>query len=249
MTELPLFQGLPLPELDSFVIGGHDIRTTSFAESAEEFRRDSGVFAAEWISACRPELAAASERVRPGTLYGAGRTISDLGTWAVPQSSETARQAAERIAADLAAFVESEAVDHLIVLNVASTEPPFEPGQAHERWGTLLFEGIAGIGAAVATWFWPHITVLVLIWVIAAWALVTGIFEIVAAIRLRKHITGEWLLALAGIVSVIFGVILIGEPAAGVLAIAVTVSVYALLFGIVMIALGLRLRSWTHRTA
>src|SRR6516162_3933757 len=68
--------------------------------------------------------------------------------------------------------------------------------QAHERWGTLLFEGIAGIGAAVATWFWPHITVLVLIWVIAAWALVTGIFEIVAAIRLRKHITGEWLLAL-----------------------------------------------------
>jgi myo-inositol-1-phosphate synthase len=137
VTELPLFQGLPLPELDSFVIGGHDIRTTSFAESAEEFRRDSGVFAAEWISACRPELAAASERVRPGTLYGAGRTISDLGTWAVPQSSETARQAAERIAADLAAFVESEAVDHLIVLNVASTEPPFEPGQAHERWGTL----------------------------------------------------------------------------------------------------------------
>jgi myo-inositol-1-phosphate synthase len=137
VTELPVFQDLPLPELGSFVVGGHDIRATSYVDSAEEFRRNSGVFAAEWMTACRDDLTAASERVRPGTLYGADRTISGLGNWAVPQSSETARQAVDRIGADLAAFVESESIDHLIVLNIASTEPPFVPGEDHERWSAL----------------------------------------------------------------------------------------------------------------
>jgi uncharacterized membrane protein HdeD (DUF308 family) len=121
--------------------------------------------------------------------------------------------------------------------------------RSHERWGALLLEGIAGIGAAIVTWAWPHITALVLVWVIAAWAIMTGIFEIVAAIRLRKHIQGEWLLALAGVVSIVFGVVVIGEPLAGALVVALTVGAYACVFGMVMIALGLRLRSWSRRTA
>jgi len=137
VTELPLFQGLPLPDLGSFVIGGHDIRATSFAESAEEFRRNSGVYAADWISACREELAHATARVRPGTLFGAGRAISELGNWAPSKSPQTARQAVDRVAADMAGFVESESIDHLIVLNIASTEPPFVTGETHLRWGTL----------------------------------------------------------------------------------------------------------------
>jgi uncharacterized membrane protein HdeD (DUF308 family) len=58
--------------------------------------------------------------------------------------------------------------------------------RAHERWSALLFEGILGIAAAGITWLWPHITVLVLVWVIAAWAIVTGIFEIVAAAPTTK---------------------------------------------------------------
>lgn len=119
--------------------------------------------------------------------------------------------------------------------------------RAHERWGALLFEGIAGIGAAIVTWAWPHITVLVLSLLIAAWAIVTGMFEIVAAVKLRKHIEGEWLLGLAGVVSVVFGVIVIIEPLTGALFVALTVGAYALIFGIVMIALGLRLRSWKTR--
>jgi len=137
VTELPLFQGLPLPDLGSFVIGGHDIRATSFAESAEEFRRNSGVYAADWITACRDELARATARVRPGTLFGAGRAIADLGNWALSKSPQSTRQAVDRVAADMAAFVESESIDHLIVLNIASTEPPFVPGEAHLRWATL----------------------------------------------------------------------------------------------------------------
>ncbi len=137
VSELPIFDGLPLPEPGDFVIGGHDIRQTSFAESAEEFRRNSGVFEAAWITACHDELAAATARVRPGTHLGAGNAIARLGHWGDAKPPRTARQATDRIAADLAAFVKAEAVDHMIVLNVASTEPPFALGATHERWDDL----------------------------------------------------------------------------------------------------------------
>jgi myo-inositol-1-phosphate synthase len=137
VTELPRFRGLPFPEPGDFVIGGHDIRASSFLDAAEEFRRSSGVFEADWITACRDELAAATVRVRPGTHFGAGRAITELGDWDGPRRPRTAREAVDRIAADLAEFVASESVDHLVVLNVASTEPPFVPGAVHERWATL----------------------------------------------------------------------------------------------------------------
>jgi myo-inositol-1-phosphate synthase len=137
VTELPLFEGLSLPEPGEFVIGGHDIRQTSFAASAEEFRRASGVYEPGWLSACRDELEAATARVRPGTLFGAGRTIAKLGRWTGGKSVHTARQAVDLIAADLAAFAASEAIDHLIVLNIASTEPPFAVSEVHEHWDTL----------------------------------------------------------------------------------------------------------------
>ena len=85
VTELPLFAGLPLPDPGDFVVGGHDIRATSFAESAEEFRRTSGVFEADWLSACKDELAAATARVRPGSHFGAGKAIAKLADWGTPQ--------------------------------------------------------------------------------------------------------------------------------------------------------------------
>jgi len=137
VTENPLFQGLPLAEPGDFIIGGHDIRETSFAESAEEFRRNSGVFQAEWIATCRDELAAASGRVRPGTHFGAGRKIAGLGHWGEAKSPQTARQVVDRIAIDMARFVGAESIDHMIVLNVASTEPPFSLKETHQRWDTL----------------------------------------------------------------------------------------------------------------
>lgn len=115
---------------------------------------------------------------------------------------------------------------------------------ANDRWAALLVEGIVGILAAIAAIVWPGLTALTLVYVIAAWALVTGIAEIAAAIRLRHEIHGEWLLALAGVASILFGVLLAAMPAAGALAIAIWVGAYALIFGIVVLALGFRLRSW-----
>jgi uncharacterized membrane protein HdeD (DUF308 family) len=124
--------------------------------------------------------------------------------------------------------------------------------RSHERWGALVFEGIAGVVAAVITVFWPAITALALVYIIAAWALVTGCMEIVAAVRLRQYISGEWLLALGGVASIIFGIVAIVVPLVGALAIALIIGIYALVFGAILIGLGFRLRSWTrtpHRGA
>jgi myo-inositol-1-phosphate synthase len=137
VTALPMFEGLDLPAPADFVVGGHDIRQGSFEESAEEFRRNSGVFEADLIATCRDDLAAASARVRPGTKLGSGPAISKLGTWGDAQPARSAREAVDRIAADLAAFVEAEGVEHLVVMNVASTEPPFALGDVHRRWDAL----------------------------------------------------------------------------------------------------------------
>jgi uncharacterized membrane protein HdeD (DUF308 family) len=120
--------------------------------------------------------------------------------------------------------------------------------EAGDRWGALLFEGIVAILAALLTVLWPAITALALVLVIAAWAIVTGIAEIAAAIRLRRHIQGEWILALAGVASVIFGVLLAAMPLAGALVIALWIGAYMLITGVMLVALGLRLRNWSHGT-
>ena len=81
---------------------------------------------------------------------------------------------------------------------------------------------------------------------IAAWALVTGAFEIAAAIRLRKVITNDWLLVLSGIASVALGVLLVLSPAAGALALVLWIGAYAFVSGVLLVALGVRLRSWAR---
>jgi uncharacterized membrane protein HdeD (DUF308 family) len=80
--------------------------------------------------------------------------------------------------------------------------------------------------------------------IVAAWAITIGVSMIVAAIRLRKEITGEWRLILSGLMSVILGVILVAAPAAGALAMVLWIGGYAIASGILQIALGFRLRSW-----
>src|SRR3954471_14806482 len=111
-----------------------------------------------------------------------------------------------------------------------------------DRWGLLLLEGLVGVAAGIVTWLWPGITALALLYVIAAWALVTGAFEIAAAIRLRKIISGEWLLALSGIFSIALGVLLIMAPGPGALAVVIWIGAYAFVFGALLFALGLRLK-------
>jgi len=87
--------------------------------------------------------------------------------------------------------------------------------EGYGSWWALLLEGVFGVAAGILAFFWPGITALVLLYLIAAWAVVTGVFEIIAAVRLRELITGEWMLALGGVVSVLFGVLLAAWPGAG----------------------------------
>jgi uncharacterized membrane protein HdeD (DUF308 family) len=111
-----------------------------------------------------------------------------------------------------------------------------------DRWWVLLLEGLVGIGAGLVTLFLPGITAIVLLYIIAGWAVATGILELVAAVRLRKEIEHEWLLALSGIASVVFGVLIALFPGAGALALVIWIGAYAFVFGALLVALGFRLR-------
>lgn len=117
-----------------------------------------------------------------------------------------------------------------------------------KRW-LLAFEGAAGLIAGIMAFAWPAATTLVLLWLIAAWAMVTGLLEIVAAIRLRSEIRGEWLLALSGSLSVLFGILLVVWPATGALALVMLIGAYAIALGAVFIGLGVHLRNLGHPTS
>ena len=116
-----------------------------------------------------------------------------------------------------------------------------------KRWWVLLLEGILSVAAGVLAFAIPGITALVLLILIAAWAIVTGAFEIGAAIQLRKYITGEWLLALAGVASVLFGFALLINPNAGAIAVVWLIGAYAIVFGLLLVALGFRLKGLVSR--
>jgi uncharacterized membrane protein HdeD (DUF308 family) len=114
--------------------------------------------------------------------------------------------------------------------------------KGHRRWGTLLFEGIVGILAGICAWLIPGITLTFLIFLVAAWAIITGVFEIAAAIRLRRNIPQEWLLILMGVVSILFGILIYIAPIAGAVVIVWWLAAYALVFGIMLLMLAFRLR-------
>jgi uncharacterized membrane protein HdeD (DUF308 family) len=115
-----------------------------------------------------------------------------------------------------------------------------------DRW-VFVLEGILGIGIAFITLFAPRVTAVALLFYIAAWTLAMGILEIVIAIRLRKEIEGEFWLFLAGLVSVIFAVLLMLFPGSGILGFVWVLATYAIVFGILLIILALRLLAQVRR--
>ena len=114
-------------------------------------------------------------------------------------------------------------------------------GQDRSSWLEIL-EGIAGIAAGLLALIFPTFAAEVLVLIIAAWAIVTGLFQIVAAIRLRQQIRGEIWLGLAGVASVLFGVVLVLFPAAGALSLVWLIGGSAIAFGAFLLVLGWRLR-------
>ncbi|HJT79501.1 MAG TPA: inositol-3-phosphate synthase [Gemmataceae bacterium] len=131
VTALPLFDGVDLDHPDQFVVGGHDVRRTSFAQAVAGLHGRANIFDGGLIEACRPDLDAWSANVRPGTVLNAGPTIAHLADLPEAQRADTPRAAVERIQADLRAFRDAHRLDQVVVLNVASTEPPFELGEVH----------------------------------------------------------------------------------------------------------------------
>src|SRR5262245_24270122 len=119
-----------------------------------------------------------------------------------------------------------------------------EPVTGDRSW-FMVGQGIVGIVAGVLTFIWPGVTTLILLGLIGVWAVITGALEIFAAIKLRQQITGEWLLALSGALWIAFGLLLFVSPGLGAIGLAWGIAAYAVASGVVLIALGLRLR--THR--
>ena len=113
---------------------------------------------------------------------------------------------------------------------------------ARVHWWSVLVFGLFGVLAGLIAWFMPGITALALLMVIAAWAIVRGVFEIVAAIQLRRELTGEWVLILSGAASIAFGVLMVLFPGAGALALVWLIGLQAFVAGILMFALAFRLR-------
>jgi uncharacterized membrane protein HdeD (DUF308 family) len=114
--------------------------------------------------------------------------------------------------------------------------------RGQQSWWVGMIEGLAGIAAGVIAVVWPDITALALLFLVAAWAIVSGVLQIWMAIRLREQIRGELLLGVAGLVAVIFGLVLLINPGAGLLSVLWLVGVFAIAIGATFFLLGLRLR-------
>ena len=135
---------------------------------------------------------------------------------------------------------------YTLVNGVFAVIEAFSRDVSRERWRPLLFEGIVSLVIGVVTITWPGLTAMGLLYLIAFWAIVTGVFEVITAIRLRHEIRGEWMMALIGVLSVAFGFLLLQFPLSGALSVVLIIGAYAVAIGALMIALGFKLRSLRH---
>ena len=136
-----------------------------------------------------------------------------------------------------------------LVSGIFAIAAAFSASRRHKEWWVLLLQGLLGIAVGVLTFWMPGITALSLLWYLAFWSIVTGILEIVTAIRLRKEIRGEGWILLAGIASVIFGVLLIARPGAGALALITLIAAYAIVFGVLLVLAAFKLKALAPKAA
>jgi myo-inositol-1-phosphate synthase len=135
LTTLPQFAGLAMPDWDALVAGGHEIRAVPLADEARRLVTESRTVAPELWDRCRPQLDEIDRRIRPGTVLGAGGRIAAMADAGLPPT-ETPRAAVERLRADIEEFARREKLAHVVVVNVASTEPT--PGETWpSRWSEM----------------------------------------------------------------------------------------------------------------
>ncbi|MDY6867852.1 MAG: HdeD family acid-resistance protein [Chloroflexota bacterium] len=133
-------------------------------------------------------------------------------------------------------FVLMEGILNLVI-GVATSD-------TNRRWWVTLIEGILDIVIAILTFVWPDITAVVLLYFIAAWALLSGVLEIILAIRIRQMIEREWAMILGGILSIIFSVLLFVFPSEGAISLLMLIGIYSIIIGILFVILGFRIRKF-----
>ncbi|MDB6112999.1 MAG: hypothetical protein JWR69_4749 [Pedosphaera sp.] len=135
---------------------------------------------------------------------------------------------------------------YALVNGVLAFWAAYNAPKGYPRFGGLIFEGVLSVAAGVLAFIWPGLTALSLLIIIGVWAIINGAIEIAAAIRLRKVIANEWWLVLAGIVSVLFGLLILARPGAGALALVWWIGTFAIIFGALLIGLSFRMRRWSR---
>ncbi|MDX1948849.1 MAG: inositol-3-phosphate synthase [Pirellulaceae bacterium] len=137
VTQLPLFAQLDLPQWSDFTLGGHEIRDTTLFAEAQQLVRNNHALDGDLVAKCKSDLDKLDKNTRSGTLFNVGPTIENLAADPLKQKAEAPRAAIERIQADLKEFVSRNGLDQLIVVNLASTEPPADETAIPTHWKDL----------------------------------------------------------------------------------------------------------------
>ena len=164
-------------------------------------------------------------------LRGAAAIIFGVLTWMQPVASAAA------LVLVFGAYV---FVDGLLGIYTA-----IKSRKESRHWWLVLLWGLTGVIVGVLTAINPAVTALVLTIYIGVWALMTGVLQIVAALRLRKEIDGEWILVLGGLLSVLFGIFVLAQPGAGLMAMLWVLATYAVIFGVLMVILAFKIKKVT----
>jgi myo-inositol-1-phosphate synthase len=137
VTALPKFDQLDLAGFNEFVIGGHDIRASALYDEAVKLARVSNAVDLQLVEKCKTDLDKIDKNIVLGTICNVGRAIENLAEAELRGKKETPREAIDRMQADLKAFVKKNDLDQLVVMNVASTEPPIDDSELPPRWRDL----------------------------------------------------------------------------------------------------------------